>query len=1116
MQIHSYLILYVVAVGISLLIGGYLWRRRDAVGAGELGMLLFAVALWTTADGLERATHDLQTKVFLSKISHIGIQSAPVFFFLFVVRFARRDRWLTPWVEAGLWVMPVTTIIFVMTNEVHGWIWPYIRVLYNDFGVQAIYEHGLWFWLAAAYDYLLVLAGVGLLMVTVLRNPRSYRSNGILLIGGALVPLVANVIYLGDFNPIPGIDWTPISFAVSGMLLFVAVARLGMLDLVPVARSTLIDEIGDGLFVLGNDLIVRDLNRAARAMLTSSGDVLGASFEDLFDLSPELVASLRRHEAVQGTVASRGEPPRVLDLRASVLVARTGRTIGSAIVLRDITERRQMELALARSEERFRHLIDNAPFPVIVSLPESGEVVYMNQRAADQFEVERDGSLTTPGFYANLADRAPLLADLKRTGSVPRREMLLRTAKGREFWSYLSIEQMTMDGRPAYVTACIDITERKLAELKLQQSESRFSLMFHGSPAASMITTMDRGMIRDVNVACEALLGRSRDELIGQSAVRLGMFNPEQRSAYLSEIEADGTVRDFPLTFDIPGRGAVEVLANSERFVINDEPFVLTVLRDVTEQKRTEETLRRAKETAESATRAKSEFLANMSHEIRTPLNAILSMTSFLLDTPLTNEQRDYVETARMSGDSLRAIINDILDFSKIESEHLELEHARFDLATVLEAAVSLVAAPASRKGLELIVDVAENVPRFLIGDGVRLRQVLANLLSNAVKFTEHGEVVLTVRAAPVARPAAAPADLAAEVAQWTGLHCEVSDTGIGIPADKFPRLFQSFSQVDSSMARRFGGTGLGLAISKQLAELMYGAIDAHSEGIEGRGTTFLVDIPFEMQADQTACIVPESTELRGRRLVMAVANPTVRRTLARWLRTWGVSVTTTMSDAALAEASAENAFDVALIDARLTPQMATLPTILLADMTLTARPPGRDDEPTIRLRTPVLPQPLFNALLRITVSTQTLPLPAPATIWDSSLGERQPLQILVAEDNLVNQKVIESMLRRFGYAADFVENGLDAVRAVADRHYDVVLMDVQMPDLDGLEATRQIRSHTVRQQPYIIAVTANAFADQRKEYLMIGMDDYISKPIEPARLAAVLKAAWVAVGDRA
>ena len=418
MQFHSYLLIYIVTVSITLLIGVYLWLRRDAGGVRDLALLMFAVALWTGADAVERMVIDLPTKLVFAKLSHIGIQSVAILFFLFVVRFTQRDRWLSPRWEVAIWVIPVITLLAVMTNELHGWIWSDVVLVAGDMGILAIYDHGIWFWFFVLYDYTLLLIAVGLLVYTILRNPRRYRIVGLLAIVGALVPWIANVVYLFDLNPLPGIDWTPISFAVTGILLFLLLARLGLLDLVPVARSVLIDEIGDGLFVLDTELCVRDLNRAAHQMIQVEGDVYGTLFADLFDLPSAMIERLRAPAVVQGTIVSKRAPQQILDIRSTLLLARTKSVIGSAVVLRDITERREMEIALARSEERFRNLLDNAPFPVVVSLLATGEVAYMNQRAADQVGIDRGGNYRTLDFYADHTDRDRLLAHLRATGSV--------------------------------------------------------------------------------------------------------------------------------------------------------------------------------------------------------------------------------------------------------------------------------------------------------------------------------------------------------------------------------------------------------------------------------------------------------------------------------------------------------------------------------------------------------------------------------------------------------------------------------------------------------------------------------------------------------------------------
>jgi PAS domain S-box-containing protein len=799
----------------------------------------------------------------------------------------------------------------------------------------------------------------------------------------------------------------------------------------------------------------------------------------------------------------------------------------------DITERRRIEESLIQSELKFRSVTQSAN-DAIVAADGKGNIISWNNGAErifgyDESEVlGKSLTLLMPEVYHE-AHRA----GMERHQATGETHVIGKTVEltglrkdETEFPLELSLTSW-MTGEERFYSGIIrDITERKRAEKALEEAVRRESAMIEN--ALDVICSFDvDGKFTTVNPACFNILGFQPEELIGRKYIELvAPQDVEKTNEAAARIMAGEALSNFENCYQHKNGTFVHIMWAA--FWSESEQLMFCVARDISERKQIESDLEVARDAALESARLKSEFLANMSHEIRTPMNGVIGMTGLLLNTNLSAQQNGYADVIQASADDLLRIIDDILDFSKIEAGQLRFEKMDFELRETVESTVEILAEKAQTKGLELAAFVHPDVPAFVRTDTGRLRQILTNLLGNAVKFTEKGEVIVNVTKE-------------SETEKHFVLRFEIKDTGIGISKQSQRRLFQAFVQADGSTTRKYGGTGLGLAISKQLVEMMGGDIGVESE--YGKGSTFWFTARLEKPAQSFS--VPDSinTSLEGVRVLIVDDNATNRTIFHHQTSSWGMIPTEADSGERalelMREAAADRPYEIVILDLmmpemdgfELARRIKTDPSISSASLVLLPSygKLGHGEQAlefgiAAYLQKPVRESHLYSCLMKVMVEKPLSPIDESLSrlITHYSLGKHvkhieipksktAKAQILVAEDNLVNQEVALSQLQSLGYQADVVNNGLEAVEALQNHAYDVVLMDCQMPEMDGFEATAEIRWHEGdAKHTVIIAMTAHALEGDRQKCLAAGMDDYISKPVKIATLSQTLER-WLA-----
>jgi PAS domain S-box-containing protein len=805
-----------------------------------------------------------------------------------------------------------------------------------------------------------------------------------------------------------------------------------------------------------------------------------------------------------------------------------------------IAHRQRAEQALRESEQRLdlaMRVSKQGPWEADLM---AKQVTPSNQvlglpNGSDTVSMEEFEALVHPD---DAAARAAALDDLiAGRSSQYKAEYRMRNGKGEWSWIYSCGQVIEHDasGRPArMIGMALDVTERKRAEEQLRESEERFRGTFENAGVGIAHADFDGRWLRLNEKLC-AIVGYSREELLHKTFQDITY--PDDLAASLDHV-ARLRRGEFP-SYSLEKRyvrkdGApvwVDLSVSIQRDAAGAPAYTIAIMQDISERKRLEAESRQAKEAAEAASRAKSEFLAHVSHEVRTPLNAILGMTELALDTPLAAQPRKYLTVVQSAAEALLEVINDLLDFSKIEAGKLELDRATFSLRAVVNDTLRSLALRAHRKGLEIVGHVHANVADALVGDAGRLRQVLTNLVGNAIKFTEDGEVVVEVEAVEGENGPGQRESLDPESPPCT-LRFAVRDTGIGIPREKQQKIFEAFEQADSSTTRRYGGTGLGLSIASRLVGLMGGRINVESE--PGHGSTFFFTVCLHqpvLQPERAVDLAP--ADLHALRVLIVDDNATTRRMLEEWLREWRTEPTAVGDGSAALEAlrqaaAAGRPFALVVLDSRLsgtdtlavaahvrqTPELADCGVLLLV-LEDEVRELGHHElGVNACVMKPVAEDEFLDAVCR----ARSLPSPVvPAASARS--GDRAPaeaagvpvpgraLRVLVAEDNPYNQAVMEDLLPRRGHTVQVAGDGQAALTVLEQGHFDVMLLDIHMPELDGFQvvaAQRRREQGTGRHLP-VIALTARSATGERERCLLAGMDDYLAKPVRAAELFAAI-----------
>lgn len=892
----------------------------------------------------------------------------------------------------------------------------------------------------------------------------------------------------------------------------------------------------DGVFIGGNSVLAELIGRPVEEIIgTTDYDYFDRETADFFRMNDlRMMDEGRPHKNDEWLEFPDGK--RLFETLKAPLYGPDGNLMGILGISRDITERKRAEDDLKYSVSLLNASLDSTANGILIVNME-GKITQWNRKFAEMWKIPEEilftyeDAIILNSVLSQLSDPDLFLAKVKDLYAVPEESSFdnIDFLDGRVFERY-SQPQKVGEEIVGRVWSFRDITERERAEKALADKVVFQQALIDSIPHPIFIKDATARFV-GCNSAYEKVFDTTREYMLGKTVLDLHYLPVEESKRFHAEdmeVIREASQRSYELPIMYADGNMHITLYSVDGFHLTDgrPGGLIGMLVDITERKLAEKKLQayaeevatknkeldRALIRAEEATKAKSEFLANMSHEIRTPMNGVIGMTGLLLSTDLTEEQRHYAETVKLSAESLLGIINDILDFSKIEAGKLELETVDFDLYNLLDNFASMLSVRAHEKGLEFVCGTAPDVPAHITGDSARLQQILTNLAGNAVKFTHQGEVVVHVT-------------LESETDTEALLRFSVRDTGVGIPKDKKALLFSKFYQVDSSTTRRYGGTGLGLAISKQLVELMGGEIGVESE--EGKGSEFWFTISLARQPDSDRGEA-HSAEIHSASILVVDDNATNREILSRWLSSWGAKAEEAADGLVALQAlyrahDKGEPFQVVILDMQM-PGIdgESVAKVIKSDknlkdtnLVMLSSVGGFDSRHAgekhfeAYLNKPVRHLELLDVLSGILcMQEQKQKLQTAANVPSASLPVDKNLRILLAEDNIVNQKVAQGMLQKMGYHVDTVASGTEAIKALEILPYDLVLMDVQMPEMDGFEATRHIRdlrSAVLDHAIPIIAMTARAMKGDKERCLEAGMNDYISKPVSLQSLMGLL-----------